>query len=84
MCPIHACCTLQVALKAARLACQAHPTSAAAWQLRLQQEAAAKGGSKAGSSSSSCSDGQLLAVVKQALEQVPAADAEGLWQQVSI
>ncbi|WIA28100.1 hypothetical protein OEZ86_010682 [Tetradesmus obliquus] len=79
-------CKLQqskVALRAARLACEAHPKAAAAWQLRLQQEATAKG-SKAGSSSSSAAAAgsvQLLDVIKQGLGQVPAAEAEVLWLQ---
>jgi hypothetical protein len=75
---------VQVALKAARLACEARPQSAAAWQLRLQQEAAAKA-SKAGSSSSAAAAAggvQLLDVIKLGLEQVPAAEAQELWQQV--
>eukprot|EP00882_Tetradesmus_deserticola_P011582 GHRQ01012254.1.p1 GENE.GHRQ01012254.1~~GHRQ01012254.1.p1 ORF type:complete len:296 (+),score=166.05 GHRQ01012254.1:430-1317(+) len=71
-------CCLQVALKAARLACDAHPSSAAAWRLRLQQEAAA---SNHGSSSRAAAPGQLLAVVKQGLQQVPTAEAEALWLQ---
>jgi hypothetical protein len=81
---LFAFCCAQVALKAARLACEAHPSSAAAWQLRLQQEAAAQG-SKYGSSSSSgaaAGSGQLLAVIKQGLQHVPTAEAEQLWLQV--
>jgi hypothetical protein len=80
---LFALCCSQVALKAARLACEAHPSSAAAWQLRLQQEAAAKG-SKPGSSSSGAAagPGQLLAVIKQGLQHVPTAEAEQLWLQV--
>jgi hypothetical protein len=76
----------QVALKAARLACEAHPRSAAAWQLRLQQEAAAKGSKASSSSSSGAAAGsvQLLAVVKQGLQQVPTAEAEQLWLQVGV
>ncbi|WIA08040.1 hypothetical protein OEZ85_007510 [Tetradesmus obliquus] len=79
-------CKLQqskVALRAARLACEAHPKAAAAWQLRLQQEAAAKGSKASSSSSSAAAAGsvQLLDVIKQGLGQVPAAKAEVLWLQ---
>ncbi len=71
---------VQVALRAARLACETNPTSAVAWNSRIALEAAAVAaatGAKAGSSSSN-----LLELIKQGLQQVPAAEAEQLWQQV--
>lgn len=80
-------CLLQVALKAARLATDAHPRSAAAWQTRVELEAshvaaASTVSAPVGSSSGSQQQQQqLFVLVTQALKQVPAAEAEQIWQQ---
>lgn len=87
LCP---CLCLQVALKAARLATEAHPSSASTWQTRLELEAEALGLSAAAAEAADPSEGgsgqqqqqhrqQLFALVVQALKQVPAAAAGHIW-----
>jgi len=81
----------QVAIKAARFATEAQPSSARAWQIRLDLEAAALGCRPAATPTADEAitqpdqqqqqQQQLFALVVQALKQVPAAEALQLWQQ---
>lgn len=79
----------QVALKAARFATEAHPSSTRAWQIRLDLEAVALGCRPAATPTADEAvpqpnhhqQQQLFALVVQALKQVPAADALQLWQE---
>jgi hypothetical protein len=86
--------SIQVALKAARLATEAHPSSASTWETRLDLEAEALGVSTAVAAATAADGGpseggssqqqqqhrqQLFALVVQALKQVPAAAAGHIW-----
>jgi hypothetical protein len=92
ICAVLCCAAVQVALKAARLATEAHPSNASTWQNRLELEAQALGLSTAaaavdpleGSSSQQQQQQQqhrqqLFELVVQALKQVPAAAAGHIW-----
>jgi hypothetical protein len=64
-----------MALKAAKLACGAFPSSPTVWKRRVALEARLRGGSTAAA-------GQLLAVIREALQHVPADKAPEMWLQV--
>jgi hypothetical protein len=74
-------CDLQVALKAARLATEAHPRDPTAWQTRIKLESHSLSSSTAAADNRTQQQQQLFVLVTQALKLVPAAEAEALWDQ---
>jgi hypothetical protein len=63
---------LQLALRAAKLACEALPNTPAVWQRRVALEAKLRGSGAAGAQG-------LLAVLREALRRVPSDMAADMW-----
>lgn len=83
---------MQMALKAARAACQRHPSNARAWAVRMPLEVSACGGASASTSSaapvvgagaSAAQAEKLLAAFREAFAAVALDDISDVWMLVS-